>query len=211
MKYRKHLHEYERQLQKFQSSDDPQVAFTARHEAQQHARQLRQVELKRRNGRPITVEQREKRRRQRFRDLRDEWDKGTYKGLFPTYPTGMSCSIRGGGFFYPYRIVHSSPGRLIIEAEDSRVPDRRTMTFRLLKRRRTSGWFGLWVEEGQSCKKWHKLDKSFHVNVRCDTAQGRFITYFPWGKDWWWNTGEGGSIPCWMSPQVICVYDAPII
>jgi hypothetical protein len=184
MKYRHHLHHYENNVKTFQSSYSSHRVLEAMKGAQLHASELRRFEYKRRNGRKRNAMEIQIRQNKRDHDLKQEHEQGRLQRLLPVFPPNMPCSIRCGPFFYPFRIVTCSPGKMIIESEYPSSSERRkrVMTYRLLRKKKNGSWFGLWIEKYRSCKSWHDLDKGFHVNVSLDTSQGR-VFVSPW-KNW---------------------------
>lgn len=205
MKYRHLLLHYERNLHMFQHASPPRM-FHAFDRAREYASQLRLSESQRRNGRPRTVAQIEKRRRKRSHDLAEEWEQGRFDSLLPTYPIGMPCSVRCGSYYYPYEIIHGEPGKVTVQKRipNEQPPLQRVMTFRLLRKRRNGTWFGLWVEEGESCKNWHRLNKSVHLNVNLDTSQGRFTSRAlePWNYR--------PESRCWLQTYARTYFPVPV-
>jgi len=198
-KYHQILQRYESSVNRFQNSKTRRFMENHRKNAICYAKKLRTLESLRRNGRIRTREQIEKRRRKRSYDLR-------YATIqdYPVYPSGMPCSIRCDGYFYPYEIIRSEPGRLLIQQipeknSPKNPPLLRIFTFRLLRRNKKGKWFGLWIEQDQSCKRWHLLNKSFHPNIFLNTDIGMSIwkTQTDTQFDWNWDATK----MCWKETE----------
>src|SRR5436305_14001516 len=104
MKYRRHLYAYARNLWDFQTTSNLRHMSQANSKAELHAKELRRLEAKRRNGRKRTREEIQQRQEKRCQDLKKECQQGVYPLLLPVYPQGMPCSIRCGAYFYPYTV-----------------------------------------------------------------------------------------------------------